>query len=48
MNVAITRARRALLVIGDSATLAHHDYYRRFMDAAEQTGAYLSAWSDDG
>ena len=22
-------------------------YYQRFMDAAEQTGAYLSAWSDE-
>jgi predicted DNA helicase len=47
MNVAITRARSLLLVIGDSATLQHHVYYRRFMDAAEQRGAYLSAWSDD-
>jgi ATP-dependent RNA/DNA helicase IGHMBP2 len=47
MNVAITRARRFLLVIGDSATLAPHPYYQRFMDAAEQSGAYLSAWSDE-
>jgi predicted DNA helicase len=47
MNVAITRARRLLLVIGDSATLQKHPYYQRFMDAAEKTGAYLSAWNDD-
>ena len=47
MNVAVTRARRFLLVVGDSATLAHNEYYGRFMDAAEQSGAYLSAWSDD-
>jgi superfamily I DNA and/or RNA helicase len=47
MNVAITRARRFLLVVGDSATLANHAYYRQFMDAAEQDAAYLSAWSDE-
>jgi superfamily I DNA and/or RNA helicase len=47
MNVAITRARRLLLVIGDSATLQKHPYYQRFLDAAEKTGAYLSAWNDD-
>jgi ATP-dependent RNA/DNA helicase IGHMBP2 len=47
MNVAITRARRLLLVIGDGATLQRHAYYQRFMDAAESSGAYLSAWSDD-
>jgi ATP-dependent RNA/DNA helicase IGHMBP2 len=47
MNVAITRARSFLLVLGDSATLQSHGYYRRFMDHAERTSAYLSAWADD-
>lgn len=28
MNVAMTRARQKLLVIGDAATLAHHPFYR--------------------
>lgn len=46
-NVAITRARSFLLVLGDSATLQNHAYYRTLMDSAEQHGAYLSAWADD-
>ena len=32
MNVALTRARRKLLVIGDSATLADHPFYQRLLD----------------
>ena len=44
MNVAMTRARRKLLVVGDSATLATIDFYQRFIKYAEQVGAYLSAW----
>ncbi len=48
MNVAITRAKRFLMVVGDSATLASADYYSRFMDAAEAQNATLSAWADDG
>jgi superfamily I DNA and/or RNA helicase len=46
-NVAITRARSLLLVIGDGATLARHAYYQAFMDAAQRDGAHLSAWADD-
>lgn len=29
MNVAITRARMKLVIIGDSSTLSHHSFYRR-------------------
>jgi len=47
MNVALTRAMRFLLVIGDAATLQRHPYYQSFMDAAEAGGAHLSAWADD-
>jgi superfamily I DNA and/or RNA helicase len=47
MNVALTRARRFLLVIGDSATLGAHPYYRDFLDAIDREGAHVSAWADD-
>jgi superfamily I DNA and/or RNA helicase len=47
MNVALTRARRFLLVVGDSATLGRHAYYEAFIEAAEAAGAYLSAWNDE-
>lgn len=47
MNVALTRARRFLLVVGDSATLGEHAYYSAFLQAVEEAGTYLSAWTDD-
>ncbi|QDG49456.1 AAA family ATPase [Persicimonas caeni] len=47
MNVALTRARRFLLVIGDSATLSTHPYYAAFLEAVEQRGTWVSAWADE-
>ena len=47
MNVALTRARRFLLVVGDSATLGHHPYYGAFLEAVEEHGDWVSAWSDE-
>jgi hypothetical protein len=43
-NVALTRARRKLIVIGDSATLAGHEFYAALWDYFEQAGAYQSSW----
>jgi len=44
MNVAMTRARRKLLVIGDSATLSAIPFYQNFIQYAEAVNAYRSVW----
>ncbi|MFC3563402.1 AAA domain-containing protein [Pedobacter jamesrossensis] len=44
MNVAMTRARKKLVVIGDGATLSRSIFYNNFMEYAEYLGAYHSAW----
>ncbi|HRQ49552.1 MAG TPA: AAA domain-containing protein [Agriterribacter sp.] len=44
MNVAMTRARKKLVVIGDSATLSRFPFYAGFIAYAEQHNAYRSAW----
>jgi ATP-dependent RNA/DNA helicase IGHMBP2 len=44
MNVAMTRARKKLVVIGDSATLAQTPFYAGFIEYAERHDAYHSAW----
>lgn len=44
MNVALTRARRKLIVFGDSATLANHDFYLRLLEYFEQANAYGTVW----
>lgn len=46
-NVALTRARRKLLVIGDSATLSVLPFYRRLFEHLEKTGAYRTVWEED-
>jgi ATP-dependent RNA/DNA helicase IGHMBP2 len=44
MNVALTRARRKLVVVGDGATVARHPFYAAFFEHAQATGAWRSAW----
>ena len=44
MNVALTRAKKKLVVIGDSATFGNHPFYKSFLDYTESIGAYKSAW----
>lgn len=44
MNVALTRARKKLVVLGDSATLASHPFYQSFLNYIEEIQAYKSAW----
>ena len=44
MNVAMTRAKRHLFVVGDSGTLAVHPFYRAFVEYATAHGGYRSAW----
>ena len=46
MNVALTRARRKLIVIGDSATLAGHPFYQRLLEYFELHGAYRTVWEE--
>lgn len=44
MNVSLTRARKLLVVIGDSATLSADAFYTRFLDYAQNSGDYRSAY----
>lgn len=44
MNVAMTRARKKLVVIGDSATLSQLAFYADFINYAQEKDAYQSAW----
>jgi superfamily I DNA and/or RNA helicase len=44
MNVAMTRAKHRMLVIGDGATVGQDAFYADLLEAAESRGFYHSAW----
>lgn len=44
VNVAITRARKQVVIIGDSATLGHHRFYKALLPYVEDHGRWISAW----
>jgi ATP-dependent RNA/DNA helicase IGHMBP2 len=43
-NVAMTRAKKKLIMIGDSATLASHPFYTELLDYVQGRGFYKSAF----
>lgn len=44
MNVGMTRARKKLLLVGDSSTLGSHPFYKAFLEYVERVGGYRTAW----
>ncbi len=47
LNVALTRAKRCLMVIADTATLGAHGDFADWLTAVEAHGTWASAWNDD-
>ncbi|MBT5708250.1 MAG: AAA family ATPase, partial [Verrucomicrobia bacterium] len=46
MNVALTRARRKLIVIGDSATISEHPFYSGLLNHFDAIEAYYGVWDE--
>ncbi|MBC6994875.1 AAA domain-containing protein [Neolewinella lacunae] len=44
MNVALTRAKKYLIVVGDSATIGHDAFFAGFLEYVEKYGRYQTAW----
>ena len=44
MNVAMTRARKKLVMVGDSATISQFEFYGDLIAYAQSVGGYVSAW----
>jgi len=47
MNVAMTRAKEQLFVIGDSATIGADAFYNAFLSYVEKVGDYRTVWEYD-
>jgi superfamily I DNA and/or RNA helicase len=45
LNVAMTRAQKKLVIIGDSATLGQFSLFRSLIEHVEKEGNYDSAWN---
>ncbi len=44
MNVGMTRARRKLLLVGDSSTLSVNPFFKELLAFVERIGGYRTAW----
>ena len=44
MNVGMTRARRKLLLVGDSSTLSVHPFFKELLTYVKRIGGYRTAW----
>ncbi len=44
MNVALTRAKKKLVVFADSATISHSKFYQDFLDYVSENCVYMSAF----
>jgi superfamily I DNA and/or RNA helicase len=44
MNVAMTRAKKKLVIVGDSATIGQDKFFGALIDYFEKQGFYRSAW----
>ncbi|MBL0102059.1 MAG: hypothetical protein IPP49_20155 [Saprospiraceae bacterium] len=45
LNVAMTRAQKKLVIVGDSATIAQHKLFAEMITHIELEGFYDSAWN---
>jgi superfamily I DNA and/or RNA helicase len=48
MNVAITRARMKLVILGDSATLSHTGFYKALFEHVQRHGQVITAADEPG
>lgn len=44
MNVAMTRAKKKLIIIGDSSTIGQHPFYQGLLSFTESVDQYRSVW----